>query len=181
VNPCLASTTSGRYLSFAEREEITLLRARNFGMRAVARHLGRSPSTISRELRRNASTRTYRLEYRASLAQWRAERRAQRPKTAKLVVSQRLHDYVQDRLAGTVVHAADGKVVEGPQVRPWQGRKSRRTRSGRAAACGSGIVVRCRRLRCRPASPAAPISRAMRLRPQAVPSRLRTAWRRGAP
>lgn len=126
VNPCLASTTSGRYLSFAEREEIALLRARDLGVRAIARHLGRSPSTISRELRRNASTRTYRLEYRASLAQWHAERRAQRPKTAKLVINQRLHDYVQDRLAGTVVHAADGQVVEGPQVQPWQGRNKPR-------------------------------------------------------
>lgn len=57
VNPCLAPTVSGRYLSFAEREEIALLRAQDFGVRAIARSLGRSPSTISRELRRNASTR----------------------------------------------------------------------------------------------------------------------------
>jgi IS30 family transposase len=126
VNPCLAPTASGRYLSFSEREEIALLRARDFGVRAIARHLGRSPSTVSRELRRNASTRTYRLEYRASLAQWHAERRAQRPKTAKLVINQRLHDYVQGRLAGTVVHAAHGQVVEGPQVRPWGRNKPRR-------------------------------------------------------
>ncbi|GHB28874.1 hypothetical protein GCM10010392_66340 [Streptomyces clavifer] len=84
--------------------------------------LGRSPSTISRELRRNASTRSYHLEYRASLAQWHAERRAQRPKPAKLVADERLREYVQDRLAGNVVHALDGRVVEGPQVAPWQGR-----------------------------------------------------------
>lgn len=122
VNPCLAPTVSGRYLSFAEREEIALLRAQDFGVRAIARSLGRSPSTISRELRRNASTRTYHLDYRASLAQWHAERRAKRPKTAKLVVNQRLQEYVQDRLAGTVVHAADGRAVQGPRVPPWQGR-----------------------------------------------------------
>src|SRR5918998_3210514 len=48
---------SGRYLSFAEREEIALLRAERRGEREVARRLGRSPSTISRELRRNAATR----------------------------------------------------------------------------------------------------------------------------
>ncbi|MDX2748491.1 helix-turn-helix domain-containing protein, partial [Streptomyces sp. NRRL_B-2557] len=114
VNPCLAPTVSGRYLSFAEREEIALLRARDFGVRAIARCLGRSPSTISRELRRNASTRSYHLEYRASLAQWHAERRAQRPKPAKLVADERLREYVQDRLAGNVVHALDGRVVEGP-------------------------------------------------------------------
>ena len=39
---------SGRYLSFAEREEIAVLRARGCGVRAIARQLGRSPSTISR-------------------------------------------------------------------------------------------------------------------------------------
>jgi hypothetical protein len=48
---------SGRYLSFAEREEIALLGARDCGVREIARQLGRSPSTISRELRRNAATR----------------------------------------------------------------------------------------------------------------------------
>src|SRR5450755_2915790 len=41
---------SGRYLSFAEREEIALLRAIGCGVREVARRLGRSPSTISRAL-----------------------------------------------------------------------------------------------------------------------------------
>ena len=43
---------SGRYLSFAEREEIALLHATGCGVREIARRLGRSPSTISRELRR---------------------------------------------------------------------------------------------------------------------------------
>ena len=42
---------SGRYLSFSEREEIALLRAKEWGVRRIARRLGRSPSTISRELR----------------------------------------------------------------------------------------------------------------------------------
>lgn len=48
---------SGRYLSFAEREELALLRAQHYGVREIARQLGRSPSTISRELRRNAAAR----------------------------------------------------------------------------------------------------------------------------
>ena len=60
---------SGRYLSFAEREEIAILRAQEVGVRETARQLGRSPSTISRELRRNAATRGGRLEYRATTAQ----------------------------------------------------------------------------------------------------------------
>jgi IS30 family transposase len=48
---------SGRYLSFAEREEISICRAYGFGIREIARHLGRSASTISREVRLNAATR----------------------------------------------------------------------------------------------------------------------------
>src|SRR5215207_6199074 len=43
---------SGRYLSFAEREEIALLRVEGCGVREIARDLGRWPSTVSRELRR---------------------------------------------------------------------------------------------------------------------------------
>jgi transposase len=74
--------TSSRYLSFNEREEIALLRARDAGVREIARRLGRSPSTISRELRRNAATRSGRPEYRATTAQWHADRRARRPKPA---------------------------------------------------------------------------------------------------
>src|SRR4051794_32113756 len=75
VKPCLPPTVSGRYLSFAEREDIALAKAEGLGVRAIARRVGRSPSTISRELRRNASTRTWRLDYKASVAQWHAERR----------------------------------------------------------------------------------------------------------
>ena len=65
---------SGRYLSFDEREEISLLRAQRVGVREIARQLGRAASTISRELRRNgnAATRGGKLEYRASVAQWKA-------------------------------------------------------------------------------------------------------------
>ena len=57
--PISLAPLSGRYLSFAEREEIAILRAQQHGVREIARRVGRSPSTISRELRRNASTRSY--------------------------------------------------------------------------------------------------------------------------
>jgi transposase-like protein len=115
MSPITLVPPSGRYLSFAEREEIALLRAQRCGVREVARRLGRSPSTISRELRRNAATRGGGLEYRASTAQWHAERRARRPKTAKLTVNDTLRQYVQDRLAGTVT-APDGSDLRGPAV-----------------------------------------------------------------
>jgi IS30 family transposase len=112
---------SGRYLSFAEREELALLRAKNFGVRTIARELGRSPSTISRELRRNAATRAGKLEYRASVAQWKAELMAARPKTAKLLAHPHLRDYVQDRLSG-VLRGPDGVEIAGPAVPTWKGR-----------------------------------------------------------
>lgn len=120
VNPCLPPTVSGRYLSFAEREDIAIWRAEKLGAREIARRLGRSPSTISRELRRNASTRTFRLEYRASLAQWHAERRARRPKIAKLAENERLHGWVQDRLSGAV-QLSEGRTV-GPAAPVWNGK-----------------------------------------------------------
>lgn len=110
------SPLSGRYLTFAEREEIALLNIQGVGVRAIARALDRSPSTISRELRRNAATRGGKLEYRAGIAQWKAELVARRPKTAKLVTNDRLRVYVQDRLSGKI-ERPDGQVVPGPEVK----------------------------------------------------------------
>src|SRR3954469_20320747 len=112
---------SERYLSFAEREEIALLRAQGCGVRETSRRLGRDASTISRELRRNAATRCGNLEYRATTAQWHAERAARRPKPAKLAVNATLRKYVQERLAGGVV-APGGARVPGPAV-SWTGRR----------------------------------------------------------
>jgi transposase, IS30 family len=63
-----APSATGRYLSFAEREEIALARARGDGVREIAAQLGRAASTISRELRRNAATRGGGFEYRAMTA-----------------------------------------------------------------------------------------------------------------
>jgi IS30 family transposase len=119
--PMELAPLAGRYLSFSEREEIGLLRARGVGVRAIARQLGRAPSTISRELRRNAATRCGRLEYRPSVAQWKADLIAQRPKAAKLVVNDRLREYVQERLSGQV-RRPDGTPVDGPPTAPWKGR-----------------------------------------------------------
>ncbi len=117
----MSKQISGRYLSFAEREEIGLLRAQSIGVREIARRLGRSPSTVSRDLTRNAATRCGRLEYRASVAQWKAELVAKRPKPAKLVINPRLRQYVQDRLEGNV-HDADGREIAGPRQAPFKGR-----------------------------------------------------------
>jgi IS30 family transposase len=135
---------SGRYLSFAEREEIALWRAQGLGAREVARRLGRAASTISRELRRNAATRGGALEYRATAAQWHAERAARRPKRAKLAANPALRTYVQDRLAGAVV-APGGAAVTGPAV-PWKGRRHGRRQNRRWGMAWSPQQI-ARRLR----------------------------------
>ena len=119
--PIRLAPVSERHLSFTEREELAIMHAQHLGVREIARHLGRSPSTVSRELRRNASTRSHTVVYRASTAQWHAERRACRPKLAKLAANDRLRAYVQDRLGGEIAHP-DGEVVPGPRVW-WTGRR----------------------------------------------------------
>ena len=82
----------GRYthLTIGEREEIMVLRRQGLGVRAIARALGRSPSTVSRELARNSCKRFY----WASTAQARYEARR-----ASCVRPRRLAD---PRLAGLV-------------------------------------------------------------------------------
>jgi IS30 family transposase len=125
---------SGRYLSFAEREELAILRAQGGGVREIARRLGRSPSTISRELRRNA-----RPVAAASGIGPRPRsgtgRRASRPKLAKLAANDALRKYVQDRLGGLVTTPA-GTDVSGPEVR-WIGRRHGRRKDRRWASAWS--------------------------------------------
>ena len=133
--PLTLGPLSGRYLSFVEREEIALLHARGYGVREIARRLGRSPSTISRELRRNAATRGGNLGYRATTAQWHADQRARRPKVATLAANDKLRRYVQDRLGGMIA-ARDGTVVPGPKVR-WIGRRHGRRQDRRWAVSWS--------------------------------------------
>ena len=120
MTPLSLEEPSGRYLSFAEREEIALLKAQDRSVREIARTIGRDPGTVSRELRRNAATRGGTPVYRAVVAQWKAQQAAKRPKAAKLVGNVRLREYVQDRLAGNV-RRPDGAVVPGPRTPPWKG------------------------------------------------------------
>ena len=140
-----AKPLSGRHLSFAEREELALMRAQGRGVREAARRLGRAASTISRELRRNAATRSGKLEYRASTAQWHAERSARRPKPAKLATNATLRAYVHERLSGAVA-VADGAAASGPAV-AWKGRRHGRRQSRRWAKAWSPqqIAERLRR------------------------------------
>ncbi|WP_210347628.1 IS30 family transposase [Bradyrhizobium diazoefficiens] len=135
---------SERYLSFAEREEIAILRAQGHGVRAIARRLDRPPCTISRELRRNVARRHGAPEYRATTAQWHADRSARRPKLAKLAVNPALRDYVQDRLAGMIAKP-DGELLVGPKV-VWKGRRAVHRQNRRWARAWSPEQI-SRRLR----------------------------------
>ncbi len=123
-----------RYLTLPEREEIALLKAKDIGVREIARHIGRPPSTVSRELRRNAATRSGYVEYRAITAQWHAYRRGRRPKTAKLVANAALRQYVQDRLAEPL-RTQSGRRT-GPQG-SWTGRRHGRRRDRHWASAWS--------------------------------------------
>ena len=133
---------SGRYLSFAEREEIAILHSQKCGVCEIARRLGRAASTISRELRRNAATRNGGLEYRATTAQWHADRSARRLKPSKLATNDNLRHYVQDRLSG-VIASAKGVKISGPMV-TWKGRRSGLRRHRRWAAAWSPEQIACR-------------------------------------
>ena len=118
--PISLAASTGRYLSFEEREEIALLRAKEVGVREIARWIGRDPGTVSREVRRNAATRGGKPEYRALVAQWKAQQAAKRPKPARLATNDGLREYVQERLAGNV-RRPDGSIVVGPEPPVWKG------------------------------------------------------------
>jgi IS30 family transposase len=98
---CFVASTGGvrrparrrdaRHLTAAEREEISRGVAAGESCRALARRLGRAPSTISRELARNGGRR----RYRARTADAAADRRAERPKRCKLSQNERLRAEVE--------------------------------------------------------------------------------------
>ena len=100
VMPPASTGSRSRVLSFAEREQIGLLKAAGLGVRAIAREIGRDPGTVSRELRRVPLPKGHsvRSGYLASVAQADADAKARRPKTAKLSVNLSLRREVQDRL-----------------------------------------------------------------------------------
>jgi IS30 family transposase len=87
MSPFDLDEPSGRYVSYAEREVIALRLAGGSTQAAIARELGRSPSTISREVHRNKAVGQQAARgpaYRPRSAQHKAEQRARRPKPTRL-------------------------------------------------------------------------------------------------
>lgn len=82
-------------LTLLDREEISRSLARGDGVRAIARRLGRAPSTISREIRRHDGP----TRYRAQRADRRALARARRPKRCRLATQPVLRQLVAAKLA----------------------------------------------------------------------------------
>ena len=85
---------SGLRLRLAERELISRGLAAGKSLRAIARELGRAPSTISREVGRCGG----RERYRALVSERTAAARARRPKPTKLSRNRALCERVEDGL-----------------------------------------------------------------------------------
>ena len=83
-----------KHLTIAEREEIRVGLSAKLSIRAIARSLNRSPSTISREVARNRGRRYY----KAVDADNRAKRMAKRPKTSILEINPELKRLVIEKL-----------------------------------------------------------------------------------
>jgi IS30 family transposase len=107
---------SGRYLSVEERIKIADFRMAGESIRSIARHLQRSPSTISRELKRNCAAG----RYSPHAAQRQAEQRRSRPKAFKLDRPE-LREIVQSKLCSKwspeqiCLHLAD-RFAERPEM-----------------------------------------------------------------
>jgi IS30 family transposase len=81
---------SDRRLSLDDRVEIRLGLERGDSLRAIARHLGRDPSTVCREVNANGRRRGY----GPVAAHRRAQQRACRPKVTKLAANPELRERV---------------------------------------------------------------------------------------
>ena len=89
-----ARRRSMRALTMVEREEISRGIVEGRSVRAIARVLGRSASTVSREIDRNGGLRRYRAESADKLA-WM---RALRPKPCKLAIHGQLRQAVAAKM-----------------------------------------------------------------------------------
>jgi IS30 family transposase len=93
VRPAVRCRGADRLTVF-DREDIAAGVAAGLSVRAIARGLGRAPSTVSRELTRNGGL----CEYRPSVADQAAWDRAARPKACKLALNPALREHVVEGL-----------------------------------------------------------------------------------
>lgn len=86
-----------KQLSLDERDKITWMKAEGLSLRAMAKELGRSPSTLSREMRRNC-TPAYKL-YLSHRAHARAVKRKSEAGERPRLKNKEIVSYVRDKLA----------------------------------------------------------------------------------
>src|SRR5690606_6821422 len=89
-----ATPLKSRSLAFREREDIALECTRGTGIRAIARKLGRSPSTISREIRGHPATLAGHSDYGAMTVQSLTDVAARRRMLANLATNPTPRAYV---------------------------------------------------------------------------------------
>ena len=111
-------TRSERTLSIQDRETISRGLAAGESLRAIARSIGRSPSTISREVARNGGQKRYRALV-ADQAAWNNARRpkscllAQRSKMRELVTQKILLKWTSEQISGWLkVNYPDDKLMQ---------------------------------------------------------------------
>ncbi len=90
-----ARTRASKHLTLHEREFISRGLASSMSLRAIARELGRSPSTISREVSKNHGA----IKYRAIIADEQAWARSRRPKDCLLALRPNLCQTIASKLA----------------------------------------------------------------------------------
>ena len=86
-----------KQLSLEERDRITEMKLESLSLRAIAKELGRSPSTLSREIWRN-STPAYRV-YLSHRAHARAVKRKREAGERTRLKNDEIVSYVRDKLA----------------------------------------------------------------------------------
>lgn len=92
----MQTITPYRRLSCTEREEVSRGLAQGTGLSAIARRLGRAPSTVAREVRRNSGKSGYRAFSAGNRANARASSRNQGK--SRLTGDDRLRGYVLEKL-----------------------------------------------------------------------------------
>ena len=97
LSPPISTSSHGRRLSLAEREEIAHLHRLKRTVSQIARVVGFDKSTISRELARNTTGRGYRATTAQAAADARA-REARQARRPKLALNSRLRAEVEKRL-----------------------------------------------------------------------------------
>ena len=122
-------------LSLGEREEISRGLTTRCSLRSIARHLGRSASTISREVHRNGG----RDRYRAARSDQAAWDRALRPKLCKLACCPSLARTVSAKLQ----RKWSPEQVAGWLRRTYPGRRITRCRTRLSIAACSSRPVEC--------------------------------------